>query len=301
MNVVTDCENNPFYILWSDKMNIQWFPGHMAKTRRMISENLTFVDVVLELVDARIPRSSRNPELARLCEGKPVITLCNKADLADEEKNKAWQKLLGENAIFISASDGKGIAAIYPRINELMKERKERDLARGIRNRTTKLMIVGVPNVGKSSFINRFSHRAVTEVADRPGVTRAKQWVRIADGFELLDTPGVLWPKFDDEEVARRLAYTGAIGDHVVDTEELCHYFLELMRDRYPDRLMARYGIEDPTGFKGYEITELIGRRRGMIVSGGEVNTERAANVILDEFRGGKLGRITLDLPEEEN
>ncbi len=278
-------------------MNIQWFPGHMAKTRRLITENLKFVDVVLELLDARIPLSSKNPEIAKLCEGKKILTLLNKADMADPEANKKWQEHFGENALFISASSGDGMNKIYPKIKEMMKEKTERDLAKGIKNRSVKLMIVGVPNVGKSSFINRFTKKAVTEVADRPGVTRQKQWVRIAEGFELLDTPGVLWPKFEDEEVAKRLAYSGAIKDDVLDTEELCHYFLEFMRDNYPENLKSRYKIENFSDLKGYEITELIGKKRGFVVSGGEINTERAANVILDEFRGGLLGKVTLELP----
>lgn len=269
----------------------------MAKTRKMITENLKFVDVVLEILDARIPMSSKNPEIEKLCEGKPIITLLNKADMADENANKMWKDSLGDNAIFISAAKGFGINKIYPKIEEIMKEKKERDEARGIKNRSVKLMIVGVPNVGKSSFINKFSKKAATEVADRPGVTRQKQWVRIAEGFELLDTPGVLWPKFDDEEVARNLAYTGAIKDDVIDKEELCHYFLEFMRDNYPENLKNRYKIENFMDLPGYEITELIGRRRGFIVSGGEINTERAAHVILDEFRGGLLGNITLERP----
>lgn len=280
-------------------MNIQWFPGHMKKTERMIEENLKFIDVVLELVDARIPVSGRNPDILRLCAGKKVLTLFNKADLADQNKNKLWQEKFGEAALFINAVSGTGMKEIAPRIREMMKEKTERDLARGIKERSVKLMIVGVPNVGKSSFINRFSKKAVTEVADRPGVTRSKQWVRLTEGFELLDTPGVLWPKFSDEEAARRLAYTGAIKDDVIDTEELCHYFLEFMRDHYPENLASRYKIDNISGLAGYEITEMIGRKRGFVISGGEINTERAANVVLDEFRGGLLGRVTFDDPEE--
>ena len=281
-------------------MNIQWFPGHMAKTRRLICDNLKFVDVVLELLDARIPLSSRNPEIAKLCEGKKILTLLNKADMADPEANKKWKEALGNDVLFISASTGNGMNQIYPKIREMMKEKIDRDKAKGIVNRSIKLMIVGVPNVGKSSFINRFSKKAATEVADRPGVTRTKQWVRIAEGFELLDTPGVLWPKFEDDEVAKRLAYTGAIKDDILDIEELCHFFLAFMRDNYPENLTARYKIENFSELEGYEITELIGRKRGFVVSGGEINTERAANVIIDEFRGGLLGKVTLELPEEE-
>ncbi len=280
-------------------MSINWFPGHMAKTRRMISENLKFVDVVLELVDARIPMSSRNPEILKLCGNKKILTLCNKSDMADPEKNREWQKYFGDNVLFISAAKGSGMNLIYPKIREIMSEKIERDLSKGIKNRTIKLMIVGVPNVGKSSFINKFTKKAVTEVADRPGVTRTKQWVRLAEGFELLDTPGVLWPKFEDEEVARRLAYTGAVKDDILDTEDLCHYFLEFMRDFYPDNLKERYKIEGFDNLKGYEITELIGKKRGFLVSGGAIDTLRASNIILDEFRGGALGKITLDRPEE--
>lgn len=280
-------------------MNIQWFPGHMAKTERMIAENLKFVDVVLELVDARIPVSGRNPDILRLCGGKPLLTLLNKSDLSDPAMNRKWQRYYGENAVFINAVTGSGMKEIYPKINEIMKEKTERDRAKGIKARSVKLMIVGVPNVGKSSFINRFSKKAVTLVADRPGVTRSKQWVRLAEGFELLDTPGILWPKFSDEEAARRLAYTGAVKDDVVDIEELCHYFLEFMRDNYPENLSERYKISEFADLHGYEITELIGKKRGFVISGGEINTERAANMILDEFRGGLLGKITFDFPEE--
>lgn len=280
-------------------MNIQWFPGHMKKTERMIEENLKFIDVVLELVDARIPVSGRNPDILKLCGGKKILTLFNKSDLADPEKNKAWQERFGDDALFINAVTGSGMKEIAPRIKAMMKEKTERDLAKGIKARSVKLMIVGVPNVGKSSFINRFSKKAVTEVADRPGVTRSKQWVRLTEGFELLDTPGVLWPKFSDEEAARRLAYTGAIKDDVIDTEELCHYFLEFMRDNYPENLAARYKIENFAELAGYEITELIGKKRGFVISGGEINTERAANMVLDEFRGGLLGRVTFDDPKE--
>ena len=271
----------------------------MKKTERMIEENLKFIDVVLELVDARIPVSGRNPDLLRLCSGKKILTLFNKSDLSDPKKNALWQEKFGEDALFINAVSGTGMKEIAPRIREMMKEKTERDLAKGIKARTVKLMIVGVPNVGKSSFINRFSKKAVTEVADRPGVTRAKQWVRLTEGFELLDTPGVLWPKFSDEEAARRLAYTGAIKDDVIDTEELCHFFLEFMRDNYPENLAARYKIENFSDLAGYEITEMIGRKRGFVVSGGEINTERAANMVLDEFRGGLLGRVTFDDPKE--
>ncbi len=282
-------------------MNIQWFPGHMAKTERIIAENIKLIDVVLELVDARIPESGKNPDIQKLCAGKPRLTLFTKADLADPGISRLWQKKYGDDALFINAVTGSGMKELYPKIKEIMKEKTERDLAKGIKSRAVKLMIVGVPNVGKSSFINRFSKKAVTEVADRPGVTRSKQWVRLAEGFELLDTPGVLWPKFDDEEAARRLAYTGAIKDDVVDMEELCHYFLEFMRDRYPQRLAERYKIESFADLAGYEITELIGRKRGFVVSGGEINTERTASTVLMEFRAGLLGGVTFDMPEENN
>ncbi len=280
-------------------MNIQWFPGHMAKTRKLIEENLRFVDIVLEIVDARIPSSSRNPEIARLCASKKRLTICTKADLADPLKSRLWQSYWQEEALFISVTTGDGMGAIAPKIRSMMQDKLARDAAKGIQNRPIKLMIVGIPNVGKSSLINRLAKRASAAVADRPGVTRAKQWVRMDGGMELLDTPGVLWPKFDDERVARNLAYTGAIRDEVLDAEELCHYFLEFMSTHYPKRLYERYGIEQFEGLKGYEITEYIGRRRGFLIAGGQVDTERAAKVILDEFRGGRLGRITLEKPED--
>lgn len=284
-------------------MQIQWFPGHMTKTRRMIEENLKLVDAVIELVDARLPLSSRNPEIDKLCFNKPRIVLMNKADLADEQITRLWIEYFKKRSlvvISINSRTGKGMEKIQSSAKELLKEKIERDIKKGIVNRPIKLMVVGIPNVGKSSFINKFAGKASTEVGDRPGVTRSKQWIRLTNGFELLDTPGVLWPKFDDIEVARRLAFTGAIKDEILDIEDLAHYLLEYLRDNYPLLLQERYKIENIAELKGYEITEVIGKKRGFVITGGNVNTERAAIIILDEFRAAKIGRVTLERPEAD-
>lgn len=248
-------------------MNIQWYPGHMTKTKRMIAENIKLVDCVLELVDARIPLSSQNPQMDEMVGAKPRIMLLNKADMADEAANGLWvdyfsQKGIG--AVLMNSITGKGIQKIGPAVKAALSDKLERDRARGIVNRAIKLMVVGVPNVGKSSFINKFAGRSSAKTGDKPGVTRAKQWIRLASGFELLDTPGILWPKFDDAEVAKKLAFTGAIKDEILDVEELCHYLLEFLSRAYPERLQERYKISDFEGLKGYEITEKIGRAQGL-------------------------------------
>ena len=282
-------------------MDIQWFPGHMAKTKRLISENLKLVDCVIELADARLPRSSRNPEMDRMASGKPRLLLLNKADLADESANREWvaaYKEQGLPAILVSSLSGKGYDRIVPMVKELLKEKIARDKERGLVNRPIKLMIVGIPNVGKSSFINRFAKKgSLTKTGDRPGVTKGKQWIRLSSGFELLDTPGILWPKFDDQEIARRLAFTGAIKDEILDTVELSWRLLEFLAQEYPKDLAARYKLQDFAGETGDAILEKICRRRGFIVSGGELDLDRGAAVLLDEFRSAKIGRITLERP----
>ena len=281
-------------------MNLQWFPGHMTKTRRMIEENLKLIDIVVELVDARIPLSSRNPQIDEIVGNKPRLLLLNKSDIADANLNKAWEKYfasLGIPTMIISSTMGKSFNNILDKCREILKDKIESDKAKGIVNRSVKMMIVGIPNVGKSSFINKLSGRKSTKTGDRPGVTTGKQWIRLANGFELLDTPGILWPKFEDEQVGLKLAYTGAIRDEVIDTEELACYFLEFLRDNYPQALMERYKMTDMDDLKGYELLELLGRKRGFVISGGEIDTLRASNVLLDEFRGAKLGNITLELP----
>ena len=284
-------------------MNLQWFPGHMTKTRRMIEDNLKLIDIVIELVDARIPLSSRNPQIDEIVKNKPKLLLLNKTDIADSNLNREWEKYFLEKGIptmCISSTSGKGFKPVLDKCKEILNEKIEADKAKGIVNRSIKLMIVGVPNVGKSSFINKLSGRKSTKTGDRPGVTTGKQWIRLENGFELLDTPGILWPKFEDQQVGLKLAYTGAIRDEVIDTEELACHFLEFMQKNYPDALKNRYKMTDIDGLTGYELLELLGRKRGMVISGGEIDTLRASAVLLDEFRGAKLGNITLEMPPKE-
>ena len=283
-------------------MNLQWFPGHMAKTRRMISENLKLVDVVVELLDARLPLSSRNPEIDKLAGVRPRILVLNKADMADSAATQAWLCWFadqGYTAIAVDSQSGKGFSALGPAVEQVMREKLERDRAKGIQRHSIKLMVVGIPNVGKSSFINRLAGRSAARTGDRPGVTTAKQWIRIAGKYDLLDTPGILWPKFEDQGVARKLAFTGAVKDDILDIEALAAFLLENLSVNYPEAVSERYKI-DKSG-DGFELLSELGRKRGMLVSGGEVNTERAAITLLDEIRSGKLGKITLEHPGEKN
>ena len=281
--------------------SIQWFPGHMAKTRRMITANLKLVDAVVEIVDARIPMSSRNPDLNKLISGKPRVVILNKCDEADSRVTDKWLSYYKSQGIYAMATDcrsGKGIKNFVPMIKEVLKELLEKMRAKGIIGAPLHLMIVGIPNVGKSSFINRMAKSKKTKVEDRPGVTREKQWVKIDDEIELLDMPGVLWPKFEDKEVGEKLAFTGAVKDDILDIELLASRLLYfLCENSYKENIVSRYGVEISDGDEGYEILEKIGRKRGMLISGGEVNTERAAITVLDEFRSGKLGKITLEEP----
>jgi ribosome biogenesis GTPase A len=286
--------------------NIQWFPGHMTKTRRMIAANLSLVDAVVEILDARIPMSSRNPEMDRMVGTKPRMVLLNKADMADPSATSRWigyYKSKGCVALALDCRSGKGVSSFAPAVREqllpeLLAKRKEH----GMVGAPIRLMIVGIPNVGKSSFINRMAQSKRAKVEDRPGVTRTKQWVKIGNGMELLDMPGVLWPKFDDQSVAQKLAFTGAINDDVMDLEALAGLLLKKLAAAYPGALEQRYKMTDLAEIAedGFAMLEYLGRKRGMLISGGEVNTERAAITLLDEFRSGKLGRITLELPEQE-
>ncbi|MBO5364259.1 MAG: ribosome biogenesis GTPase YlqF [Clostridia bacterium] len=285
-------------------MNLQWFPGHMSKTRRMISENLKLVDVVIELLDARLPLSSRNPEIDRIVDKKPRILVLNKADLADEKTTRewiAWFQKKGLVAIPLDSQSGKGFSAFAPAIDRVMKEKLERDRAKGIQRHSIRLMVVGIPNVGKSSFINRLSGRNAAKTGDRPGITQTKQWIRIAGKYELLDTPGILWPKFEDPEVAKRIAFTGGIKDEIIDVEELACLLLSYMVLENPGALLNRYKltVDDVKG-EAFTVLESIGRKRGCVVSGGNIDTLRAANLLLDDFRSGKIGNITLEIPKEE-
>lgn len=284
-------------------MAINWFPGHMAKTRRLISENIKKVDAVVELADARIPESSRNPILPELLGEKKRLLLLNKSDMADPAANDRWQSYYekqGLRTLLCDSMSGKGVNRLPAALQELLHEKIERDAAKGM-TRAIKIMVVGVPNVGKSSFINKMSGRKAAKVEDRPGVTRDKQWIRLESGIELLDTPGILWPKFEDQEVGYKLAYTGAIKDDVVDVEDVACRLLKHLASSYPAMVIERYKLnttpEKLDEYEGWEILEGVGRRRGFLISGGEVNYERTARMVLDEFRGVKIGRITLELP----
>lgn len=279
----------------SDVGNIQWFPGHMTKTRRLIEADLKMVDAVVEVTDARIPESSRNPIMDELVGTKPRIMIMNKCDVADEKATAAWRKYYESRGICVIVCDcrsGKGINRFLPTVKKLLSELIERRKARGMIGKALRLMVVGIPNVGKSSFINRMANSKKTKVGDRPGVTRGKQWVSIDKDVELLDMPGILWPKFDDKDVAQRLAFTGAIKDEVMDTAALARALGDVLLRDYPELVKARYKIAG----EGDVLTE-IARARGMLISGGEPDVERAAATLLDEFRGGKIGRITLDEP----
>lgn len=274
----------------------------MSKTRRMISEHLKLVDVLVEILDARLPLSSRNPEIDKIAGDKLRILVLNKADLADSAATAAWQAYFarqGLTAVPLDSQSGKGFSAFAPAVDRVMKEKIERDRSRGIQRHSVKLMVVGIPNVGKSSFINRLSGRSAAKTGDRPGITTTKQWIRIAGKYELLDTPGILWPKFESPEVAKRIAFTGGIRDEIIDIEELACQLLAYLSERYAAALCARYKLTvDPAQTEPYDLLEEIGRKRGCIVSGGNVDTFRAAALLLDDFRSSKLGAITLELPD---
>ena len=283
---------------------IQWFPGHMAKTRRIMRENLKYVDVVIDIRDARIPKSSSNPEISSLLSNKPRIIILNKADNADRNITKKWieyYKTKGITAIEADCRSGKGLNALMPAVRETLKELLERRAQRGMDGMSIRMMVVGIPNVGKSSFINRLAKSRRTKVEDRPGVTRGKQWVTIDGGVELLDMPGVLWPKFEDKRVGEFLAFTGAVKDDILDVEYLAVRLLDVLRDRYFDRLSARYGIdaESTEHLDSYDLLGEIGRKRGMLMAGGVVNTERMANTLLNEFRSGAMGNMSLEFPND--
>lgn len=280
---------------------IQWFPGHMARTRRKIKESLGLVDATVEIIDARIPISSRNPELKDLVGEKPRLVVLNKADLADEASTKSWLAEFQKSGAAAMAADcksGRGMERFTVLLREALADKLAVWESKGMKNRPIRVMVLGIPNAGKSSFINRMARGGKAKVEDRPGVTRENRWFVAQDGVQLLDTPGVLWPKFEDQEVARHLAYTGAIRDQILDCEELACGLLKILAQRYPQLLAERYRLEGELSEDGWELLQMIGRRRGMLISGGEVHTERAAIMVLDEFRGGKIGRITLESPE---
>ena len=276
--------------------NIQWFPGHMTKTKRMIEADIKLVDAVVEIVDSRIPESSRNPILNDLTKGKPRIIILNKCDYADNALTDRWRdyyRKQGYGVLCCDCRSGKGVKDFVPMLKKQLSDLLEKRRSKGMIGKALRIMVVGIPNVGKSSFINRMANSRKTAVGDRPGVTRGKQWVTIDKEIELLDTPGVLWHKFDDQSAAEKLAFTGAIKDDVVDVESLAESLGEYLKEHYPDRLTERYKLPDTEG----RITERIAKARGMMISGGEPDTERAAATLLDEYRSGKIGKITLEAP----
>ncbi len=283
---------------------IQWFPGHMTKTRRKIGAQLKLIDAVAVLLDARVPYSSCNPDLGSLINNKPRIFILNKSDMADPNETKKWIALFKQKnaaAIALDCKSGRGLNAFIPTVKNVLADKIESWNRKGMTGRTIKVMVVGIPNVGKSSFINRMVKQNRAKVEDRPGVTRGNQWFTIGKGFDLLDTPGVLWPKFDDPIVGEKLAFIGSVKDDILDTEHLSGRLLEYLRDNHAQALCERYKLEkdDIMTLQGYEILEMIGRKRGMLISGGEINTERAAAAVLDEFRNATIGRLTIDKAED--
>lgn len=280
-------------------MAINWFPGHMVKTKREIKENLKLVDAVIEIRDARIPNSSKNSDIDQLCKGKPRIILLNKCDLANEKITKEWKKSL-ENSetvvLEVNALKNDGLKNIKPALLKLLKEKHDRLKAKGLVKITTRVMVVGIPNVGKSTFINKMARNNIAKTGDRPGVTKSKQWIKTSIGIELLDTPGVLWPKFEDEQVGLNLAFTGAIKDEIMDIEELAFNLVKKLEVDFKDELMTRYKLEHLSE-ETIENLDNIARKRGCLISGGNIDYNRIAVILLDEFRGGKIGRISLERP----
>lgn len=285
-----------------DNMNIQWYPGHMTKTRRMIVDQMKHMDAVCEILDARIPISSRNPDVEELTAGKPRLIVLNRIDLADPAATRLWGDYFrgrGFAVLEVNARAGQGTARFSAAVRELLSEKLAAYAEKGQAGRMIRVMILGIPNVGKSTFINKVAKRKTAKAEDRPGVTRSKQWVPVDASLELLDTPGMLWPKFEDPAVGVRLACTGAVRDEILDIEELASRLIAYLGERYPQALLDRYKVQAEEGDSGYDLLQKAGRRRGFMLRGGEIDTERMARILLDEFRGGKLGRFTLELPEE--
>ena len=285
-----------------EKMNIQWFPGHMTRAQRMIEENLKLVDAVCEILDARIPASSRNPDIDRLAAGKPRLVILNRTDLADPAATARWRKWFQMQGIAILETDartGKGINGFVPAVRELLKDKLADYAAKGQSGRPLRVMILGIPNVGKSTFINKVAGRKAAVAGDKPGVTRGRQWINIDAGLDLLDTPGILWPKFDSQEVGEMLAITNAIKADVLDKETLGANFMLRLRENYPDALRERYKIEPDPALNGFELLEQAAKKRGFLVSRGEYDIERMANTLLKEYHEGKLGRLTLEMPDD--
>lgn len=292
-----------------NKTNINWYPGHMAKTKKQIKENLKLIDIVIELLDSRMPISSQNPDIAEITKGKKKIILLNKSDLSDEKQNQKWVeyfKQKGIPAILTDSNTGRGIQEAIKKIEQIMKEELEKSAEKGRVGRKIRAMILGIPNVGKSSFINRIAKKTSAQVANKPGVTRKNQWIRVNDNIELLDTPGVLWPKFESNEVALNLAFTGTIKDTVLETTEIAYYLVKFLLKNYRENLCNRYKLlpkqveeilnrEEPENVNIYNVMLTIGKNRGAIVSGGNIDEEKTARIILDEFRSGMIGKITLE------
>ncbi|WNX83627.1 ribosome biogenesis GTPase YlqF [Agathobaculum sp. NTUH-O15-33] len=285
-------------------MNIQWYPGHMTKTRRQMAEYIKQVDAVCEVVDARIPQVSRNPDMEEIAAGKPRLIILNRIDLADPAATASWARWFREKGWAVIETDsrlGQGTQAFASAVRALLADKIAQWNEKGQIGKSVRVMVVGIPNVGKSTFINRILGRKSAKAADKPGVTRGSQWFRVESGIDLLDTPGILWPKFDDERVGLLLAVTGAIKDDILDVETLGCKLMELLAARAPETIAARYGVAAPadSDFPGYDLLQQAGKKRGFLLRGGEIDTERMARILLDEFRGGVLGRITLETPEE--
>lgn len=289
----------------NNRYQLQWFPGHMAKTGRIIRDNLKLVDVVIELVDARLPLSSRNPEVDKIVASKPRVVVLNKFDIADINVTNKWIKYFSDKNIVAITADsrsGKGLkSSLDKAIENVLKDKFRRDEERGIQRHAVKMMVIGIPNVGKSSFINRLSGRAAAKTGDRPGITQTKQWIRIQGKYELLDTPGILWPKFESEDVGRKIAFTGGIKDEILDVEDIAYELLGLLKAQgYIENICKTYKLSDEQKeLNKYELLEAIGRKRGCVISGGEIDTFRSANIILNDFRSAVIGKISLETPEE--
>ena len=284
-------------------MNYQWYPGHMTKAKRMMQEDIKLIDLVIELVDARVPLSSRNPDIDELGKNKSRLILLNKADLADKNANKKWSEYFQNKGYFVQEVDsrsGAGMKAISAIIQEACKEKIERDRKRGIKNRPVRAMVVGIPNVGKSTFINTYAGKACAKTGNKPGVTKGKQWIRLNKNVELLDTPGILWPKFEDQAVGLRLALIGSINDEILNIDELAMELITFLKNQYPGTLEKRFQMEESEEKSAAQILEEIARVRGCLIRGGELDYGKASKLLMDDFRSGKLGRVTLEFPDAE-
>ena len=286
-----------------EKLNIQWFPGHMTKAQRMIEEHMKQVDAVCEILDARIPMASRNPDIDRLAGDKPRIVVLNRTDLADPKATARWHAAFQRQGMTVLETDsrsGKGVNGFAGAVRTALRDKIEAYAAKGQIGRPMRVMVLGIPNVGKSTFINKVAGRKSAKAQNRPGVTRGKQWITVDNGLELLDTPGILWPKFEDQSVGLNLAFTGAVKDDIMDLETLASHLMKVLAERYPDAIQGRYKIEIPAQFTEWELLEAAGRKRGFLISGGEVDTERMSRILLEEYRSGKLGRFTLEAPDDQ-